>query len=175
MLWVKKMMNRLEELQMEDKDRLRIPLDLGEWIDRDVLMGWVNEEIASLNWANPELINYLKAHPDFRPRALLTLMTYAYAVGILESDEIVSALKIDPNLKQLWPGPGPSAKDIERFRRQNRALLRWSLVQLLKRAVQRKAQLGDIRYLSGLRQALIEFAGEQLDLARHMDRAAQGA
>src|SRR5215210_4781586 len=119
------MTNRLEQLQMQDKDRLRIPLDLGEWIDRDVLLAWVREEIATLNWANPELLNYLKAHPDFRPKDLLTLMTYAYAVGILESEEIVSALKIDVNLKQLWPGPGPIAKDIERFRRQNRALLRW--------------------------------------------------
>ena len=170
------MTNRLEQFVMHvDKDELRIPLDLGEWIDRDLLKGWVTEEVETLDWANPELGKYLKAHPDFRPKALLTLMIYAYANGLLESEEIISALVTNPELRQIWAGPGPTTKEIGRFRRENRPLLKWGLVQILKRAIQQKLQLGDMRFPSGLRQALVESAGERLDLARHMDRAAQGA
>ena len=47
-----------------DKDILRIPLDLGEWVDRQVLMTWVQAEIEALDWGNPELETYLKAHPS---------------------------------------------------------------------------------------------------------------
>ena len=168
-------MNRLEQYHLEmDKDRLRIPLDLGEWVDRQVLMAWVKAEIETLHWANPELQSYLSAHPDFRPKALLTLLTSAYASGVFESEEIISALKNNSDFEGLWAGPSPNAKEIERFRRQNRALIRWVLVQVLQRAMQSR-QFADIRYLAGLRRALTDSATERLDLARHMDRAAQGA
>lgn len=173
------MMNRLEQFEpfvmQVDKDELRIPLDLSQWIDRGVLKTWVREEIETLDWANPELETYLKAHPDFRPKALLILMVYAYANGLMESEEIISALTTNADLRQIWAGPGPTTKEIGRFRRENRPLLKWGLVQILKRAIQEKMNLGDIRFPSGLRQALVESAGERLDLARHMDRAAQGA
>ena len=59
--------------------------------------------------------------------------------------------------------------------RAARALIRWTLVQVLQRAMQSRLQFADIRYLAGLRQALTDSATERLDLARHMDRAAQGA
>ena len=174
------MTNRLEQfepfvMQVADKDELRIPLDLSEWIDRDFLKSWVREEIETLDWANPELEKYLKAHPDFRPKALLSLMVYAYANGLMESEEIISALKTSADLRQIWAGPGPTTKEIGRFRRENRPLLKWGLVQILKRAIQQKLQIGGPRFPVGLRRALIESAGERLDLARHMDRAAQGA
>ena len=169
-------MNRLEQFETQmDKDKLRIPLDLAEWVDGNVMLAWVRGEIETLNWANPELQKQLQAHRDFRPKELLILMTYAYGRGILESEEIVLARTNNPDFKGLWAGPGPTAKEIERFRRQNRALLRWALVQILNRALISKAQLGDIRHLAGVREALREAASERLDLARHMDRAAQGA
>src|SRR5436189_100776 len=86
-------MNRLEQYQLQmDKDILRIPLDLGEWVDRQVLMTWVQAEIEALDWGNPELETYLKAHPDFRPKALLALLTSAYASGVFESEEMIFAL-----------------------------------------------------------------------------------
>jgi hypothetical protein len=166
----------LEQYQLEmDKDRLHIPLDLGEWVDRQVLMAWVKAEIDALDWANPALQSYLTEHPDFRPKALLTLLTSAYATGVFESEEMILALKNNADFKDLWRGREPAAKEIERFRRQNRALIRWVLVQVLQQAMQTRLQFADIRYLAGLRQALTDSATERLDLARHMDRAAQGA
>jgi hypothetical protein len=158
-----------------DDEELRIPLDLGEWIDPQSLKGWAVEEVETLDWANAELQKYLRAHPDFRPKDLLRVLIFAYTTGILESDEIVGALQRNEGLRALWNGPGPTAKEIGKFRKENRALLKWGIVQLLKRAVQQKLELGTMRFPSGLRQALVDSAVERLDLARHMDRATQGA
>jgi hypothetical protein len=170
------MMNRLEQFKTDmDRNELRIPLDLSEWVEREALRAWVREEIEALDWGNPQLEAYLQAHPDFRPKDLLTLLSYAYATGVLESEEIILALKNNTDFKELWAEPWPTAKELERFRRQNRALLRWALVRILKRALQSKWQFGDIRFLAGLRALLVDTAAERLDLARHMDRAAQGA
>ena len=154
---------------------LGIPLNLAEWVDERLLKKWVDEEVGTLDWAHPELLKYLEAHRDYQPRALLTLLIYAYATGVLESEEIVANPMSNSDLRQFWRGPSPGTKEIGRFRRENRALLKWGLVQILKRALQHKLQLGEMRFLSGLRRALIDCAVERLDLARHMDRAAQGA
>lgn len=176
------MKNRLEQFSISMQDlnsndeTLRIPMDLAQWVDAALLSAWVLEEVATLDWANAELQKYLQAHPDFQPRDLLCLSMYAYATGMFESEEIVAALRgAHPELRKFWRGPGPTTKEIGRFRKENRALLKWGIVQLLKRALQQKFQLGEMRLPSGLRQALLDSALERLDLARHMDRAAQGA
>lgn len=158
-----------------EDDHLRIPLDLTEWVEAGSLTAWVAEEVQTLDWENAELKKYLEKHPDFRPRDLLCLLIYAYATATLESEEIVAALASNQELRKFWRGPGPSTKEIGRFRKENRALLKWGIVQLLKRALQEKLQLGNVRLPSGLRQALVDSATERLDFARHMDRAAQGA
>jgi hypothetical protein len=172
-------MNRLEQImtvkELNPREALGIPLNVADWIDPDLLKAWVVEEVETLDWANPELQKYLKAHPDFRPKDLLCLLIFSYATGLLESEDIVGALQRQEGLRDLWKGPEPTAKQIGKFRRENRALLKWGLVQILKRAVQHKFQLADIRFLSGLRQGLVDSVVERLDLSRHMDRAAQGA
>ena len=136
------MTNRLEQFDIKmDKDRLRIPLDLSEWVNREVLLAWVREEIEAMDWGNPELVKYLQAHPDFRPKNLLTLLSYAYATGVLESEEIIAALRQRPEFKELRVDAEPRAREMERFRRENRGLLKYVLVQILKRALQRKWEL----------------------------------
>jgi hypothetical protein len=158
------------------REEQRIPLDLGEWIAPERITQWVFEEVAALDWGNPTLQQYLQKHPDFRPKELLCLLIFAYATSLLESDEIVDVLRRpESQLRNFWKGPEPNAKDIGKFRKENRALLKWGLVQILKRALEQKLQLGEIRLPAGLRQTLVVSATERLDLARHMDRAAQGA
>ena len=173
------MISRLEQISpmnvVNGREPLAIPLNVAEWVDADLLKTWVMEEVETLEWGNPDLQKYLQAHPDFQPKALLSLLIYAYATGVLESEEIVATLMRTPDLRQLWRGPGPSMKEIGRFRKENRALMKWGIVQLLRRALQHKLNLGETRLPSGLRQALVDSAVERLDLARHMDRAAQGA
>jgi len=171
------MMTRFEtpEKDLNYQD-LRIPLNLVEWSDSETLAAWASQEVNTLDWANPTLREYLQKHPDFRPKELLCLLIFAYATSLLESDEIVDALRRqDPGLRHFWKGPPPTAREIGKFRKDNRALLKWGLVQILKRALEQKLQLGEIRLPAGVRQALVLAATERLDLARHMDRAAQGA
>src|SRR5260221_6298638 len=72
-----------------EEDKLKIPLDLSEWCDKGALLRWIQEEVETLDWSNPELLAYLQAHPGYRPKLMLCLLTLAYATGTFESDEIV--------------------------------------------------------------------------------------
>ena len=156
-------------------DRLSLPWDLSEWVEKDVLVRWLAEEIEGLDWANPELIAYLQAHPNYHPKMLLSIVTYAYAIGVFESEEIVRACYDDPIFRSICTEAVPSAKAIARFRRDNRGLFKWSLAQLFRRSLKNKFALGEVLLPVGLRRYLVDAAITRIDLARHMDRSAQGA
>ena len=76
----------------------------------------------------------------------------------------------DPTLRELCEGAAPTAREVIAFRRENRGLLRWFLVELFKRAL--KAKCGEFLVPPGLKRALFDLATERLDLARHLDRGA---
>lgn len=155
------------------EQRLTIPWDISEWIDKNTLRAWVDEEIGALDWSNPELLKFLSENPNYHPRLLLTLLHYAYATGLYESEEISKLCHTDASLKEICGQYRPSTSMLDRFRRDNRGLLKWGLGQILKRAFRSKYQLNLLP--PGLRRYLEESATERLDLARHMDRAGQGA
>src|SRR6266581_7503380 len=96
------------------KDQLQVPLDLSEWCPKPALLAWIDEELATLDWANPDLVAYLRAHPDFQPRTLLRLLGFAYATGIFESEEIVRLSYADANFRALCNGAVPSARELGR-------------------------------------------------------------
>jgi transposase len=157
--------------QEHSEEKFSVPLDLTEWIDAQTIRAWVNEEIDTLDWSNPELKKELALHPNLRPRELLTILSYAYAVGIYESEEISRLCTTDRTFRELSGKEVPSHRGLERFRRENRGLLKWILVQVFKRALREKHGLNISLLPSGLKQYLIELATERLNLARHMDRA----
>ena len=157
------------------EEKLQIPLDLSQWFDKTTLLSWMNEELETLDWANPELLACLRTHPAYQPRIWLGLLTFAYATGTFESEEIVRLCYTDEIFRCLCTGPIPLASELGRFRRDNRGLLRWLLLQTLKRALKEKFGLGGAFLPAGLRHFLTETAGSRLDIARHVDRAAQGA
>ena len=150
----------------------QIPLDLRLWIEPTQLREWVTEEMEALDWQNEKLQKYLQTHPDFRPKELLSLLIFAYATGVMESEDIIAALQRNDGLNGLWRGPGPSAKEISMFRKKNRALLKWGLGEVIKRALQQKLGYAETRLPAGLRQVVVDSAVGRLDLARHMDGAA---
>jgi hypothetical protein len=152
-----------------------LPWDLSEWVSTDQLLDWTRSEVDSLDWDNPELKSYLERHPEFQPRFLLSLLVYAYAAGVCESDEIAGLYRRDDALRSAFPGGRLLPRDISRFRRLNRGLLKWGLAQVFKRALRSKLNLGDTLMPSGLRRRVIDDAVMRLDIARHMDRASQGA
>lgn len=159
----------------EQQERLVFPWDLTEWVEKDQLLQWVKEEIGSLDWSNPELLEHLSAHPEYRPKSMLSLLTYAYATGVYESEEIVRNCCEDDAFRSLFPSYAPTPNAIGRFRREHRGLLKWALEQLLKRALRAKYSLGDTLLPSRLRRYVMDLAIERLNMARHMDRASQGA
>jgi len=146
-------------------------LDLSEWEDHAVLLEWVVAEIDSLDWNNPQLLAYLRRRPTIQPKMLLQLLTYCYAIGDFGSDEIEQAFYGDKAFRILGWNQPPKIKAIGRFRRDNRGLLKWALVQVLKRAVRKKFDLGH-RLLPGLNRCLLQNAIERIDLSRLIDRAA---
>jgi len=161
--------------QEEQTERLSLPWDLSEWVDKGILTQWIVDEIQTLDWANPELVEYLAAHPNYQPRMMLSIVTYAYATGVFESDEIVRACYGDPVFRSICTEAVPTAKTIGRFRRDNRGLFKWSLSQVFKRVLKAKFSLGEVMLPVGLRRYLVDAAIARIDLARHMDRSAEGA
>lgn len=156
-------------------ERLSVPWNIAEWVDVSTLRGWVDEEIGALHWSSPELQKFVAENPNFRPRVLLTLLSLAYSTGHYESEEISHLCASDPELRAICGPALPSTRALDRFRRENRGLLKWVLVQILKRALRARYNLNLSVLPAGLKQHLVQLATERLDIARHMDRAGQGA
>jgi hypothetical protein len=155
-------------------ERFTVPWDMGEWARKDELLAWLDQEIAGLDWTNPELVEILKANPSYQPRLWLTLLSYAYALGICESEEIVALFYQDSELRGFFPGATPTAKALTRFRRDNRGLVKWCLTELFRRVLREKFELGDVLIPAGLRRYLADAATARLDVARSLDWTASG-
>ncbi len=151
-------------------DEFELPLDLSEWVEPGVLADWVEELVDSLDWQNPELQAFLKTNPRFQPRPLLALLLHAYAMGRFESREVAEECYRDPKLRRWFADHAPVAKTLSLFRRENRGLLKWGLMELLKRSFRQKYGLGDGLLPAGLRRHLEDMAVSRVDIARHMDR-----
>jgi len=153
--------------------KFSIPWDISEWLEKPRLLAGVAEDIDGLDWGNPDLVVFLKANPGFQLRLLLVLVTYAYAMGICESEDVVEVYYREDALKRMFPSPPPSPAAITRFRRDNRGLLKWAVAQTLKRAARTHFDLGDIPLPGGLRKALLDAAGARIDVGRHLDRSVE--
>jgi transposase len=150
---------------------LVIPLNLGEWMAPERLLESITASVEELNWSNPGLGAYLETHPEYRPKMLFRLLAFAYATGIFDAEEIESNCFADPFFRYICEGEPPRPRDISRFRRENRFLLKWVLTQVLIEALKKKFNLGNTPFPAGLRRFLVAAVVERLDLARHLDRA----
>jgi hypothetical protein len=155
-----------------EADTLSIPLDLSEWVTVPQLRKWIVQDVEKLNWSNPELIDLLSKDPDFEPMEFLCTTTLAYATGVFSAEEIVRLCSEEIEFRPIRPKLPPLADDFLTFRKQNRGLLKWTLVQVLTRALKSQLIEGDQLDIlpPGLRRYLVENAIERLDIARHMDR-----
>jgi transposase len=156
------------------KNELALPWDLGDWVNPAHLLDWVVEEVNRLDWTNPKLLDYLQKNPAYRPKMLLCLLTWAYAAGVFESEEVTQACFQHSFLQSLCSNKPPSSTAVARFRRENRGLLRWSLVQVFKRVLKDRFKLADSFWPAGLNLYLADTAVQRLDLARQMDRGSSG-
>jgi hypothetical protein len=154
-------------------EQVALPWDLREWFEPAILRQWVTEEIDSLDWSNPQLIEHLRTRPGFQPKPLLSLLVYAYATAAFESEEVLRRLLASEEYRAIGgPQVRWDARTFTRFRRENRGLLKWALVQIFKRAI--RAKSGEVLLPAGLKRRLIGAAVTRLDLARQMDRGHDG-
>jgi hypothetical protein len=157
----------------EQTGKLSIPWDITEWLDKSSLLTHIAEDIDSLDWKNPELVEFLRTNPNFQARFLLILITYAYTMGICESEDVAELCFGDAELKRWVPARPPSPAAITRFRRENRGLLKWSVGQAIKHALRRRFELGDAPLPPGFKRLIIDAATSRIDVGRHMDRSVQ--
>ena len=155
-------------------EKFKVPWDITQWADKVALLKRLEEDVDSLDWANPELMRFLKANPNFHPRFLLILMGYAYALGICESEEISELCYRDELIKGKVINKPPSPAAITRFRRDHRGLLRWLVTQAFKHALRNHYALGDSTIPPDLTRLLREAAAARIDVGRHLDRSVQG-
>jgi hypothetical protein len=160
-------------LTTKPRERFELPWDFSGWVDSAALLDGIVAEVDSLDWKNPALEEILRANPTFQPRYLLVLITYAYAIGVFESDEVALLPLRDKAVQARFSREEASFKVITRFRRDHRGLLKWTLSQCFKRVLRERFQLGDTPLPVGVRRALVEAASSRLDLARHVDRSSQ--
>ena len=166
-------MATMERMPMTtEKEELSIPLDLSVWNPTSQLRDWIMADVATLNWTNPELLELLRKHPDFEPKALLNTMLFAYATGIFGAEEIARHCSEDPVFRGVRPKLPPMAAELKRFRKENRGVFKWCLAKVITRAlISQFIEQDSIEVLPpGLRRYVVENAIERLDLARHMDR-----
>lgn len=150
----------------------QIPWDLTEVVDAKTLSEWVCEEINSLNWSNRDLIEHLRAHPNYHPRMMLTVLTYAYATGNFESEDILRRCDTDFLYRAMCSEAAPQSMfAIRNFRKENRGLLKWSLMQVLKRCLAAATGESGSAIPAGIKRLLVDNATARLELARHMDHA----
>ncbi|MBI4325171.1 MAG: transposase [Chloroflexi bacterium] len=158
---------------ISSQEEWALPWNLCEWFDKAVLCRWIIEEVETLDWSNPEVVEFLRAHPSYQPKMLLCLMTYAYATAIYESEEIVRRCYSEETFRQLSRGrPPENATWIRRFRRENRGLLKWCLMRLFKRAA--KTRLDEPFLPAGLKRRLLDAALMRLNVARQIDSGELG-
>ena len=149
------------------------PSDLTEWVEKQELLSWIVEDVDSLDWSNPELLDFLRANPAFHPRFLLVLLSFSYALGSCESGDVAELYFGEPAVKRIFPGQAPTSNMITRFRRDHRGLVKWCLAQAFKRAIRIRFALGDGVIPAGLRRLATDAAAGRVDLSRHLDRSVQ--
>jgi hypothetical protein len=144
-----------------------LPPDLRLWVSPDTLISWIREAVSGLDWAHPLVTRYLQNNPDFRPRAMLEFLAYAYATRVSGSEEILASCRCEPALMLLCEGNPPFRQEIIAFRRGNRKVLERVLSELYRRAI--------AVYHPGARSHLLlnaaaeKAAIDRLNCARHMD------
>lgn len=152
---------------------LKIPLDLSEWVPASELRDWTMSNVATLDWTNDALLELLRSHPDFEPKALLNTMTFAYSVGVFGAEEIARHCSTSAEFRAVRPKLPPLVSDLKQFRKENRGLLKWTLANLITQVL--KAQFVEGESIgalpAGLRRYVVDNATERLDIARHLDRS----
>src|SRR3954469_14242321 len=113
-------------------DQAGLPWDLSELAPRKTLLESIDEQLETIDWKNANLVAFEQKHPDYRPRVFLRLLVYAYSVGMFASEDVVEGCYQDETLRFICDGDPPTVRSIIAFRRENRGMLQWLMVETFK-------------------------------------------
>jgi len=118
-----------------DRDTpLLLPPDLRQWVPENHLAHFIVDAVDSLPLTNPAVNERGTGDEQYPPRMMLSLLSYCYATGTFSSRAIERATYSDVAVRFLSGDTHPDHDTICSFRRQNKALLAESFVQVLAMA-----------------------------------------
>ncbi len=143
--------------------------DLRKWFATATILSWIEQEMVALGKNEPRFHQLLDQNPNSRPEGMLSVLTFAYAGQMFDSDEIAAACHSDAAFQQLCKGETPFAYELQNFRHKHRALLERLLTRVLVRAIKAKFDLDASLVTAELEQDVRDRATQRLDIARHVD------
>jgi hypothetical protein len=135
----------MADTQSISNQRLGLPEDLRAWVSDDVLVSLVFEAVHTTGWGEAASRSPAPLPPG-RPRVLLTLLTYSYAIGLYGSDEIENRIPIDPQLLYLSAREDIPSYDLRHFRRYHRAPLQQTLSMVFQLLCEARDQAPAARF-----------------------------
>ena len=142
--------------------------DLRRWADPYVLASWVVSEVDAFGYGGI-IDGTFDQMPESDPRALLSILTYSYAVGIYSSEDIVRNCRTNEAFDALSGGRFLFRHELKWFRCRHRPQLIESVSRVFIRAICEWYGLGRTDVAPYLERYLRRLAVERLDVARHLD------
>jgi transposase len=129
-----------------DRDTpLLLPPNLRDWVPADHLVHFIVDAVAALDLRQVKVNERGTGSEQYPPTMLLALLIYSYATGTFGSRRIEQSTYDSVPVRLLTADTHPDHDTICTFRRENKALLTESFVQVLQLAQRLKVlQLGQI-------------------------------
>jgi transposase len=115
-----------------------LPPDLRDWVPQDHLVHFVLDAVEALPLSQFRLNHRGTGSEQYPPRLLLALLIYSYATGTFASRQIEALTHYDVAVRFLCANTHPDHDTLCTFRRQNKALLQETFVQVLQLAAELK-------------------------------------
>jgi transposase len=138
-------------------------------LDPELLRRVVENEVARLDWQNPEVVGYLSRYPEYRPEAMLRLLVFGYAIQEFESEGIAIGCRKDRGFQALCDGIPVPAQDLIKFRRANRPLIEAVLGRVFETVASSREGGSAVECGSAGEDPFLREARRRLDIARHFD------
>lgn len=107
------------------------PEDVRVWTGPDVLLRLTLNAAQGMYWPERQS-NFCFCGESHRAAMLLTVLAYAYATGLADSQEIHRRFSTDCDLRYLCANNFPEWTTLRRFRRLHRPALQFVLTELLR-------------------------------------------
>lgn len=107
------------------------PKDVRAWTGSDALVRLTLNAAQGMYWPERQS-NFCFAGESHRAAMLLTVLAYAYAIGLADSQEIHRRFRTDRDLRYLCANNFPGWTTLRRFRRLHRPALQFVLTELLR-------------------------------------------